>query len=102
MKGKHAGETERMVLAAQVETANTNIEACASTLSDMRTQAEAELARVEDQAQAVSDALQSVVTENLNLGQRMAELERQAAIAEQDPTCREQMEVELCPSVPLL
>lgn len=101
-KGKYAGESDRMALAAQVQIANGSIDACAESLLSMQGHAEAELARAERNEQATAEALETVVRENLALSDQLADVERRQARARLEPTCREQMEVELCPSVPLL
>jgi len=102
LKGKHAGQTDRMQLAAQVEIANGNIDACAVSLSEVRRQGEAEVAKAEQHAVATKQALEDVVRENLALADQLAEVEHSQAQARLEPTCREQMEVELCAAVPLL
>lgn len=102
LKGKHSGETDRMQLAAQVEIANGNIDACALSLEELREQNEAEVAKADKHAEATKRALEDVVRENLVLADQLADVERRMALAASDPTCAEQMEAELCAAVPLL
>lgn len=102
VKGQHEGETERMVLSAQVQNANSNVEACAVSLEALQQQAREDIARAEEYADAGKQALEDVVRENLAMADQLSEVERQEAQARLEPTCREQLEVELCPSVPLL
>lgn len=102
MKGKYEGATERMTLAAQVELGNENIEACVVSLAAMQDQAAGEIARAQAQEQATALALEQLADENLAIGKLLSDAHRQMAEARQTPTCREQLEVELCPSIPLL
>ncbi len=102
LKGKHTGETDRMQLGAQVAAANANVDACALSLAEVREQGEAELARSDRHAEATKQALEDVVRENLALADQLSAVEREMALAGQDPTCRDQMEAELCAAVPLL
>ncbi len=102
IKGEHKGETERMVLSAKVQNANGNIEACAVSLDAMQQQAAEELAKAEEYADAGKQALEDVVRENLALADQLAEIEHRQAQARLEPGCREQLEIEICPQVPLL
>lgn len=89
-------------LKARIDTANANLDSCASSLVSLRGHFADELAKAEEQADAATLALETVMRENLDLASKASALERQMALARQEPTCRDQLEVELCPSVPLL
>lgn len=89
-------------LTDRIKTANANLDNCASSLVSLRGHFADELAKAEEQADAATLALETVMRENLDLASRASALERQMALARQEPTCRDQLEVELCPSVPLL
>lgn len=102
VKGKHASESDRMVLAAQLQIANGNVDACAASLSEFRDHAADELSKAEGHEQATAQALESVVKENLALSDQLWQAERALSMAMQESTCRQQLEMELCPSVPLL
>lgn len=102
VKGKHASESDRMVLAAQLQIANGNVDGCAASLAEARDHSEAELEKAAGQEQATAQALETVVKENLALADQLWQAERELAGARKEPTCREQLEVELCAAVPLL
>ena len=102
VKGKHASETDRMVLAAQLQIANGNVDACAASLADARGHAEAELEKAAGHEQATAQALETVVKENLALADKLGKAEQDLAMAMGEPTCRQQLEMELCAAVPLL
>ena len=102
VKGKRAGEAERAALTVDAGNARASVEACATTVSAMQQHAQGEIARAAKHAEATNQALLDVVRENLAISDQIGALERQMAGARQEPTCRDQLEVELCPSVPLL
>lgn len=100
--GKADAGEEAGNLKARIDTANANLDNCASSLVSLRGHFADELAKAEEQADAATLALETVMRENLDLASKASALERQMALARQEPTCRDQLEVELCPSVPLL
>ena len=102
VKGKRSGESDRAALSAQVGNARASVEACATTVAAMQQHAQGEIERAAKQADATNQALQDVVRENLAFADQIGALERQMAGARQEPTCREQMEAQLCESIPLL
>lgn len=89
-------------LTDRIKTANANLDSCAASLASLQGHFADELAKAEEQADAATLALETVMRENLDLASKASALERQMALARQEPTCRDQLEVELCPSVPLL
>lgn len=100
--GRADGSEERGRLAERLASANLSVEVCAGSLYDLREQQAEELRKVEEQAQAAQQAAEDLARENLDLAAKTADLEQQIAQARMDPTCRDQMEVELCPAIPLL
>lgn len=102
VKGEHDSETDGMALAAQLNIANGNVDACAASLTEARGHAEAELEKAAGHEQATAQALETVVKENLALADQLWQAERELAGARKEATCRQQLEVELCAAVPLL
>lgn len=100
--GKQSGASERMTLAAEIRTANSSTEVCAASLEALRQQAEADIAKAKRQAEATAKAAESLALENMHLSDALSDSEKALARAGQEPTCRDQLEMELCPAVPLL
>lgn len=86
---------------AQVSNANASIDACAASLAAIQDQHAGEIAKRDEAIEAGMKAVEQVVRENLAIGNRVAESERRMAVARQEPTCRQQLEVELCEALPL-
>lgn len=101
VKGKASAKDETALLSAQVASANASIDACAASLAAIQDQHAGEIAKRDEAIEAGMKAVEQVVRENLAIGDRVAESERRMAVARQEPTCRQQMEVELCEALPL-
>ena len=101
VKGKASATNETALLSAQVSNANASIDACAASLAAIQDQHAGEIAKRDEAIEAGMKAVEQVVRENLAIGDRVAESERRMAVARQEPTCRQQLEVELCEALPL-
>lgn len=100
--GKRASSVEVTRLASAVEQANGHTEACATALAGLQQAGRDELARAEREAEQAAAAVEDLVRENLALADQLGDVEARMARARQEPTCRQQLEVELCETVPLL
>ena len=100
-KGKASATNETALLSAQVSNANASIDACAASLAAIQDQHAGEIAKRDEAIEAGMKAIEQVVRENLAIGDRVAESERRMAVARQEPTCRQQLEMELCEALPL-
>lgn len=101
VKGEASAKGKTELLSAQVSNANASIDACAASLAAIQDQHAGEIAKRDEAIEAGMKAVEQVVRENLAIGDRVAESERRMAVARQEPTCRQQLEVELCEALPL-
>ena len=101
VKGEASAKGKTELLSAQVSNANASIDACAASLAAIQDQHAGEIAKRDEAIEAGMKAVEQVVRENLAIGDRVAESERRMVIARQEPTCRQQLEVELCEALPL-
>lgn len=78
------------------------VEACARSLEAVNAATEAEVAEAQRWAKAGQEAARAALQDAREAAER-AETARQALqAAKREPTCAEQLEVRLCPSIPLL
>ena len=101
VKGEASAKGKTALLSAQVSNANASIDACAASLAAIQDQHAGEIAKRDEAIEAGMKAVEQVVRENLAIGDRVAESERRMAVARQEPTCRQQLEMELCEALPL-
>lgn len=101
VKGKADSKSETAILSAQVHNANASIDACAVSLAAIQDQHAGEIAKRDEAIEAGMKAVENVVRENLAFADVLAESERRMVMARQEPTCRQQLEVELCAALPL-
>lgn len=104
--GKHAGlaegEEARAGLAEDLALSQAQVATCSDTLGRITTETERGMAEAAERAAAGERAAEQAAAAAQVAQQAKERAERALAEARRIPACKTQLEIELCPSIPLL
>lgn len=101
-RGLQAGETERMRITARLTSAESDVAACGATLARVNVEAARAIAEADARADAGAAAAAEAERAARESDAEAARASGALAAAKREPTCRDQLEVQLCASIPLL
>lgn len=102
MRGEHNGETERMALIALRDNAIASANVCGETLGRINEETTRGMREAEARAQRGEQAVTAAEKAAAQARAKAALATGALQAAKRQPTCRAQLEVELCPAIPLL